>query len=115
MSEHQLYEISVFHPSLAGVTTSHIPLECGISKSIVNNHRDVIVHLCNVEDEADIEEVTVLSLPAEITKVQSIAYDLIEREVRHNLQKHGVADDIYEHILKQVENKLEDCNVRINY
>jgi hypothetical protein len=76
---------------------------------------DVVVHLCNVDDETDIEEVTVLSLSSEVVKVQSIAYDFIEREVKHNLRSHGISVDMYEDILKDIENKVEQHGVKIDY
>jgi predicted metal-dependent phosphotriesterase family hydrolase len=68
-----------------------------------------------VDDETDIEEVTVVSLSSEVVRVQSIAYDLIEREVIHNLRSHGISVDMYDDILKQVESKLEHDKVKIDY
>lgn len=76
---------------------------------------DVIVHLCNVDDETDIEEVAVMSLSSEVVRIQSIAYDFIEREVKHNLRSQGISSDMNEDILKEVENRLEQHGVRIDY
>ena len=76
---------------------------------------DVIVNLCNVDDETDVEEMTVLSFSSDIVKSQSIAYDFIEREVIHNLRAHGIAADMHENVLKEVESKLEHHGVRIDY
>jgi hypothetical protein len=86
-----------------------------IEESSRRRSLDVIVHLCNVDDETDIEEVTVVSLSSEVVRVQSIAYDLIEREVIHNLRSHGISVDMYDDILKQVESKLEHDKVKIDY
>jgi len=68
-----------------------------------------------VEDETDIDEVTVVSLSSEIVKIQSIDYDFIEKEVKHNLRTQGVSTDMYEDILKEVENKLKHYGVKIDY
>jgi hypothetical protein len=76
---------------------------------------DVVAHLCNVADETDIEEVMVVSLSSDIIKIQSIAYDFIEREVVHNLKVQGISTDLHEVILREVENKLEHYNVNIEY
>jgi hypothetical protein len=76
---------------------------------------DVIVHLCNVDDETDIEEVTVVSLSSEVVRIQSIAYNFIEREVKHNLRIHGISTDMDEDILSEVENKLGKYGVKIDY
>jgi hypothetical protein len=86
-----------------------------IQESSRRRSLDVIVYLCNVNDETDIEEVTVISLSSEMVKIQSIAYDLIEKEVRHNLQVQGIVADMYEDILGEVENKLEHHGVKIDY
>ena len=86
-----------------------------IEESSRRRSLDVIVHLCNVDDETDIEEVSVLSLSSEVVKVQSIAYDFIEREVKQNLRNHGISADMYEDILKEVEYKLERLGVKIDY
>lgn len=76
---------------------------------------DVIVNFCNVTDETDAEEVTVLSLSSEITKSQSIAYDFIEKEVKHNLGNQGILTEMYEDILQEIESKLDQYGVRIDY
>jgi hypothetical protein len=76
---------------------------------------DVIVYLCNVEDETDIEELTVLSLTSEIIKSQSFAYDFIKREVIHNLRVRGIETEMHDDILKEVENRLEYHGVMIDY
>ena len=86
-----------------------------IEESSRRKSLDVIIHLCNVDDETDIEEVNVMSLSSEIIKVQSIAYDLIEKEVKHNLSSQGIVFDMYDDILKEVENKLEHQGVKIDY
>lgn len=86
-----------------------------IEESLRRRALDVIVHLCNVDDETDIEEVIVLSLSSDIVKVQSIAYDFIEKETIHNLKVNGITDDLHEDILKEVENKLEYFGIRIDY
>lgn len=76
---------------------------------------DVTVYLCNIDDETDIEEVTVLSLTSEIVKSQSIAYDFIKREVLHNLRVRGIETDLHDDILKEIENRLEHHGVKIDY
>ncbi|MHA2027204.1 MAG: hypothetical protein ACW98U_14985 [Candidatus Thorarchaeota archaeon] len=83
-----------------------------------SSHRrtvDVIVFLCTVDDETDIEDVPVLSLSSEIVGVQSIAYDFIEREVIDSLRARGISADLHEDILIEVENKLELHGVKIGY
>ena len=86
-----------------------------IEESVRRRTMNVIVYLCNVDDETDIEEVTVLSLTSEIIKSQSIAYDFIEREVFRNLRIRGIATDIHDDILKEIENRLQDHRVKIDY
>ncbi|MGY5855118.1 MAG: hypothetical protein RTS72_00870 [Candidatus Thorarchaeota archaeon] len=86
-----------------------------IEESSRHRSLDIIAHLCNVDDETDIEEVTVMSLSSEVVRVQSISYEFIEKEVKHNLRSHGIVDDMYDDILKQVESKLEHHNVKIDY
>jgi len=76
---------------------------------------DVIVHLCNVDDETDIEELTVVSLSSEVVGIQSVAYDFIEKEVKQNLRIHGISTDLDEDILKEVENRLEKHGVKFDY
>jgi len=75
----------------------------------------VTIQLCNVDDEDDFEELTVLSLSSEITKTQSISYDFIEREVRFNLRGRKMSDDTRDEILKAVEETLERERVKISY
>ncbi|MFW9845963.1 MAG: hypothetical protein ACFFD6_04395 [Candidatus Thorarchaeota archaeon] len=84
-------------------------------KSSRRGSMDVIVNLCNVDDETDIEEVSVLSLSSENTKEQSIAYNFLEREIKHSLRSQGIAADLDEDILKEVESTLEQHGVRIDY
>ncbi|MFW9887707.1 MAG: hypothetical protein ACFFER_05955 [Candidatus Thorarchaeota archaeon] len=87
-----------------------------IEKSSRRESMDVIVSLCNVDDETDVEEITVLSLPTEVVKAQSIAYNFIEKEVKHYLRNQGIsADMLYEDILNAVENRLEQHGVKIDY
>ncbi|MGD9394904.1 MAG: hypothetical protein PVJ05_00565 [Candidatus Thorarchaeota archaeon] len=56
-----------------------------------------------------------MSLSSEVVRIQSIAYDFIEREVKHNLRSQGISSDMNEDILKEVENRLEQHGVRIDY
>ena len=63
----------------------------------------------------DIEEVPVMSLSTEVLKVQSIAFNFIEREVKQNLRNNGISTDLYGDILKKVEGKLEQHGVKIDY
>ncbi|MFX1559090.1 MAG: hypothetical protein ACFFBL_00745 [Promethearchaeota archaeon] len=86
-----------------------------IEESSRRRSLDVIVHLCNVDDETDIEEVTVMSLSSEVVRIQSIAYDFIEKEVKHNLRSQGISSDMHEDILKEVENRLEQHGAKIDY
>jgi hypothetical protein len=86
-----------------------------IEKSSRRKSIDVIVTLCNVDDETDIEEMTVLSLPAEVVKAQSVAYNFIERKIKHHLQDQGISTDLFEDILNAVENRLEQHGVKIDY
>jgi hypothetical protein len=86
-----------------------------IEKSSRRKSMKVIVNLCNVDDETDIEEVTVLSLPTEVVKAQLVAYNFIEKEIRHHLRKQGISADLYEDILNAVENRLEQHGVTIEY
>ena len=86
-----------------------------IEEPVRRRSLDVIVYLCNVDDETDSEEVTVLSLTSETIKSQSIAYDFIEREVCRNLRVHGIGTDMHDDILKEVETRLEGHGVKIDY
>ncbi|MFW9912679.1 MAG: hypothetical protein ACFFEU_09415 [Candidatus Thorarchaeota archaeon] len=86
-----------------------------IEKSSRRRSMDVIVNLCNVEDETDIEEVTVLSLPAEVVRAQSVAYNFIEKEIRHRLREQGISTEMDEDILNAVENRFEQNGVKIDY
>lgn len=86
-----------------------------IEESVRRRSLDVIVYLCNVNDETDIEEVTVLSLSSEALRIQSIAYNYIEKEVKNNLRNNGIATDLYDDILKEVESRLEIYGTKIDY
>ncbi|MHA2026200.1 MAG: hypothetical protein ACW98U_09895 [Candidatus Thorarchaeota archaeon] len=76
---------------------------------------DVVVHLCNVEDESDFEELTVVSVSSEIVKTQSIAYGFIERMVKRNLRSHRITDDTLDEILTEIEIIFEGKRIEIDY
>jgi hypothetical protein len=76
---------------------------------------DVIVQLCNVDDETDFEELTILSLSSKAAKTQSIGYAFIEKEARSNLRGRRINDDARQEILKEIENALENKGLTIDH
>ncbi|MFW9887801.1 MAG: hypothetical protein ACFFER_06440 [Candidatus Thorarchaeota archaeon] len=86
-----------------------------IEESSRRSRLDVIVQLCNVDDETDFEELTVVSLSSEIAKTQPIAYAFIEQEVSRNLRGRMINDDTRDEILENVERALEGKRIVIDY
>ncbi|NHI83301.1 MAG: hypothetical protein EAX81_03245 [Candidatus Thorarchaeota archaeon] len=75
---------------------------------------DVIVHLCNVENETDFVELTLLSLPSEEVKTQILSSEDIENEVRFNLIGRKISSENRNEILKEIEDTLEEEGAEIH-
>ena len=106
--EDELLEIEEAGPELRFVSAQ-------VEESLRRKSLDVIVHLCNLDDETDFEELVVLSISLEIAKSQSIAYDFIEQEVKLNLRGRKVNDETRKVILKDIENVLGNKGITIDY
>jgi hypothetical protein len=76
---------------------------------------DVIVQLSSVQDKSDIHEVRVLSISSEIAKSQSIAYEMIDSEVRKALRSKIMDDDDFEELINAVVACLEKEGVVVGY
>jgi hypothetical protein len=85
-----------------------------IEESVRRRKLDVIVHLCNVDDETDFEELLLLSLSSEVAKMQSPSFGDIAREVRFNLRGRRVSSENRGEILREIEDALEKEGVRID-
>ncbi|NHI83313.1 MAG: hypothetical protein EAX81_03310 [Candidatus Thorarchaeota archaeon] len=100
---------------LVELEATTLSVSARIEESIRGRMLNVVVHLCNVEDDTDFTELVLLSLSSELVKIQSISADYIEREVRCNLRGRRVTSDENDEILKEIMDALEKRGVRIDY
>ena len=106
--EDEPFEIDESKPELRFVSAH-------VDESLRRRLLDVVVHLCNVDDETDFEELVAVSVSSEIAKSQSISYDFIEQEVKLNLRGRRINDETREEILKEIESALENKGISLEY
>jgi hypothetical protein len=75
---------------------------------------DVVVQLSSIEDESDIHEVRVFSIPSYIVKSQAISQELVEHEVRKAMSAKVIEDDAFTELIDAVIECLQEEGVRIN-
>jgi hypothetical protein len=76
---------------------------------------DVIAQLSSVEDKNDIHEVGVLRISSEIAKSQSIAYEMIDSEIRNAMRSKVMDEDDFEELINAVVGCLEKEGVVVGY
>ncbi|MHA2354229.1 MAG: hypothetical protein ACXADC_03590 [Candidatus Thorarchaeota archaeon] len=76
---------------------------------------DVVALLFSVEVKNDVHEVGVFRVSSEIAKSQSIAYDMIDSEVRKAMRSKILDDDEFEKLLKAIVECLEKEGIEVGY
>ncbi|MFW9803786.1 MAG: hypothetical protein ACFFFC_14085, partial [Candidatus Thorarchaeota archaeon] len=90
-------------------------LSVGIEHRVRSRMMDVVAHLSSVEDENDIHEVRVFRISSEIAKSQSVAYEMIDTEVRKAMRSKVMDDDEFEELINAVVECLEREDVAVGY
>jgi hypothetical protein len=89
-------------------------LSVNLEHRIRSRMMDIVAHLASVENKDDIHEVRVLRISSEIARSQSIAYEMIDNEVRKAMRSKVMDDDDFEELINTAIECLEREGVKVN-